>query len=247
VDKRCFGNKLVVLPAPFGSCQAVPARSMVGVATPPPPKIDTFGQPISGEYGFPKEADKSKRMSKAAAKAKYMLQEEDFKNIPTITFPGAGVPATFSVEELERAALLRWGSEKEFRREQLRREIKRRRKDLRQKSSEAMAQRMSSTVVKAMPFFAIETITKAISQRIPTPFMRVNRFELYAGLPWDPALGAPPSDTSIVGTKAVYTAIATNTIMVVSKMAAFVATGSASGTTHACMHACVFVCVCVCM
>jgi len=60
------------------------------------------------------------------------------------------------------------------------------------------------------------------------PLARINRNELYGGLPWDPALGSPPSDTTIVGTRAVYTAIGTNSLMVVSKLAAFGVTGSAS-------------------
>jgi hypothetical protein len=41
----------------------------------------------------------------------------------------------YRMEDLERAAVQRWGSEKEFKREQLRREIKRRRSDLRSRSS----------------------------------------------------------------------------------------------------------------
>lgn len=46
--------------------------------------------------------------------------------------PGA---VYYSMQQLEQAATRRWGSEKEFKREQLRREIKRRRQELRMKSS----------------------------------------------------------------------------------------------------------------
>lgn len=211
------------------SPNVVGRRAMVGVVPPSPPEtlMDTFGQPILGEFGLPKVLDKSKTMSKAGAKARYMLQEEDFRYVASVR-PDAKGPVVYTVAELEVAAMRRWGSEKEFKREQLRREIKRRRRDLRQRSSDQIALTVSSTVAKAVPFFGIESLSNIISSSIPTPLKRVSRTELYSGLPWDPALGVPPVDTAIVGSKAVYTAMATNAIMVVSKLGAFVVTGSAS-------------------
>lgn len=91
----------------------------------------------------------------------------------------------YLVQDLERATLLRYGSEKEFRREQLRREIKRRRRSGRSSISD---------------------------------------------LPWDPALGRMPESVihEPVGQRAVRTAIVTNSVVMLSKMGAFVATGSAS-------------------
>jgi hypothetical protein len=92
-----------------------------------------------------------------------------------------------------------------------------------------MAHDLSHTLTRAAPLFGgIKSLRTTIARYIPMPLARINRNELYGGLPWDPALGSPPSDTTIVGTRAVYTAIGTNSLMVVSKLAAFGVTGSAS-------------------
>ena len=52
----------------------------------------------------------------------------------------------------------------------------------------------------------------------------------FSDLPWDPALGNVPevSASGEVGTRAVHTAIATNSVVLFSKLIAFVYTGSAS-------------------
>jgi hypothetical protein len=95
--------------------------------------------------------------------------------------------------------------------------------------SSQIADDLSHTLTRAAPIFGgIKSLRTTIARYIPMPLARINRNELYGGLPWDPALGAPPSDTTIVGTRAVYTAIGTNSIMVISKLAAFGVTGSAS-------------------
>lgn len=92
-----------------------------------------------------------------------------------------------------------------------------------------LADGLSHTLTRAAPLFGgIKSLRTTIARYIPMPLARINRNELYGGLPWDPALGAPPSDTTIVGTRAVYTAIGTNSVMVISKLAAFGVTGSAS-------------------
>mmetsp|Transcript_39150 Transcript_39150/g.91200 ORF Transcript_39150/g.91200 Transcript_39150/m.91200 type:complete len:397 (-) Transcript_39150:36-1226(-) len=95
-----------------------------------------------------------------------------------------------------------------------------------------MAKRVSKTISKVAPGAenskGVSRLTAMIARNLPSGLARVNRNELYRDLPWDSALGAPPVDTSVVGSKAVHTALATNGIMVVSKLGAFVATGSAS-------------------
>ena len=90
-------------------------------------------------------------LTKARAKQRYLLRDADFAKAGIKPFfggraaapaaPGGGAgarpllrettgedDAPYLVADLERATLLRYGSEKEFRREQLRREIKRRRR-----------------------------------------------------------------------------------------------------------------------
>ena len=79
-------------------------------------------------------------LTKAVAKRKYLLRDTDVNNNPMLRpFRGAEHvapgdsdvsqqgPVIFLIQDIERACLRRWGSEKEFRREQLRHEIRRRR------------------------------------------------------------------------------------------------------------------------
>jgi len=148
--------------------------------------INFLDEPI--QFGLPRgEGD---TMPKVVAKRRYLLLEEDLARLKPVPHENKIV---YNVEDLERACLRRWGSEKEFRREQLRREIRRRR--------------------------------------------RVNRYDL-SDLPWDPALGRVPvydASADVVGRRAVHTAIATNGIVLVSKLVAFVYTGSASVLSE-CVH-----------
>ena len=100
-------------------------------------------------FGLP-EAE-NQVLTKARAKERYLLRDADFAKAGIKPFVGVGAAAPaapgggaaarpllrettgeddapYLVADLERATLLRYGSEKEFRREQLRREIKRRRR-----------------------------------------------------------------------------------------------------------------------
>jgi hypothetical protein len=155
-------------------------------------------------FGMPES--ESLVMTKSMAKERYLLRDADFekaglkpfygvyaqmeKEDKAKTREGAGnigniKDEPYLVQDLERATLMRYGSEKEFRREQLRREIKRRRRSGRSSIKD---------------------------------------------LPWDPALGNRPESVihEPVGQRAVHTAIATNSVVMVGKLGAFVVTGSAS-------------------
>jgi hypothetical protein len=145
-------------------------------------------------FGMPTSEDQV--MTKAKAKARYLLREIDFMRIkpyydaysqktPDESQTTLDDEVPYLVQDLERVCMHRYGSEKEFRREQLRREMKRRRKSGRSSISD---------------------------------------------LPWDPALGKMPESVirEPVGQRAVHTAIATNSVVLMSKVVAFGYTGSAS-------------------
>ena len=145
-------------------------------------------------FGMPTSEDQV--MTKAKAKARYLLREMDFMRIkpyydaysqktPDESQTTLDDEVPYLVQDLARVCMHRYGSEKEFRREQLRREMKRRRKSGRSSISD---------------------------------------------LPWDPALGKMPESVirEPVGQRAVHTAIATNSVVLMSKVVAFGYTGSAS-------------------
>ena len=152
-------------------------------------------------FGLPETENEI--ITKAMAKEKYLLRDSDFARLKPFynstvqhsralegaltavhqTLKDEDTP--YLVQDIERATMQKYGSEKEFRREQLRREIKRRRRSGRSSISD---------------------------------------------LEWDPALGNRPETVLKVpvGQRAVHTAIATNSVVMASKMVAFCYTGSAS-------------------
>jgi hypothetical protein len=142
-------------------------------------------------FGLPETENEI--ITKAMAKEKYLLRDSDFARLKpfynsTLQHSRALLKdedTPYLVQDIERATMQKYGSEKEFRREQLRREIKRRRRSGRSSISD---------------------------------------------LEWDPALGKRPESVikDPVGQRAVHTAIATNSVVMASKMVAFCYTGSAS-------------------
>jgi hypothetical protein len=142
-------------------------------------------------FGLPETENEI--ITKAMAKEKYLLRDSDFARLKpfynsTLQHSRALLKdedTPYLVQDIERATMQKYGSEKEFRREQLRREIKRRRRSGRSSISD---------------------------------------------LEWDPALGKRPESVikDPVGQRAVRTAIATNSVVMASKMVAFCYTGSAS-------------------
>jgi hypothetical protein len=178
-------------------------------------------------------------MTRASAKVAYLLGDEDLANIkPANRGPeGAASPVVYYVKDLEKACIKYWGSEKEFRREQLRREIQRRRKELRQRNLQAVIESGTQTLPS---LYGFERLAALLSGRAATAFhgpsadaaaLRNKPAATYADLPWDPALGRLPDaeqDSLPLGARAVNTAIATNAVVAASKLVAFVVTGSAS-------------------
>ena len=150
---------------------------------------DGIGAPVV--FGLPETENEI--ITKAMAKEKYLLRDPDFARLKpfynsTLQHSRALLKdedTPYLVQDIERATMQKYGSEKEFRREQLRREIKRRRRSGRSSISD---------------------------------------------LEWDPALGKRPESVikDPVGQRAVHTAIATNSVVMASKMVAFCYTGSAS-------------------
>ena len=99
--------------------------------------------PVEERVKFGEPDAERQTLTKAVAKRKYLLRDTDVNNNPMLRpFRGAEHvtperqgdsevshqgPVVFLIQDIERACMRRWGSEKEFRREQLRYEIRRRR------------------------------------------------------------------------------------------------------------------------
>jgi len=98
--------------------------------------VEDLRRGVEGPVVFGLPETEHEVMTKAMAKERYLLRDSDFANLKPYYDEGAqGTQQTtkdedtpFMVQDIERATLRRYGSEKEFRREQLRREIKRRRR-----------------------------------------------------------------------------------------------------------------------
>jgi hypothetical protein len=111
------------------------------MSTSPQAGDDSF-LPEAERVRFGENESKRNTMTKAVAKRKYLLRDEDLTNQsvlrpyreehvgPNAMTENIQGPVVFLIQDIERACLRRWGSEKEFRREQLRREIRRRRQVL---------------------------------------------------------------------------------------------------------------------
>jgi len=174
-------------------------------------------------------------LTAAVAKKRFLLRKEDLEGLSPYHSPldaendVLGNEPGYLVQDLERACLRRWGSEKEFRREQLRREIRRRREQLRKTQA---GHSITDIVSSQMPFMRLDKVNAIINADVDQ--FRHKRKDAapqgFSDLPWDPALGSLPQVISPgeVGTRAVHTAIATNFVVLLSKLVAFVYTGSAS-------------------
>ena len=185
------------------------------------------------QLGLPKR-DKGQTMTRASAKVIYLIRDEDLANVKPANRGGEGTgsPVVYNVADLERACIKHWGSEKEFRREQIRREIQRRRKELRQRNLQAVIDSRSHTLPSLYGFDRLAALISGRSAlgSLADPILPHRPPETFEDLPWDPALGRPPEpeDAQPLGARAVHTAIVTNAVVAASKLGAFVVTGSAS-------------------